>query len=262
MPPKKNSKSPIKLKPKKGFKHHSIKTRQPNTPQVILQGIECNRKIYLAWLEYSGMREGEAYFAKPIDQAWSSTVMNSSDEDASPLYPSPPHKSNKSIIDIFEVDYWTERREDKGIERRKESGPGRGFPFKTFVWTRPTIEEDPEKGSWDLNDWLIHLKDELSKFMAWTRKNEETYSPFKYSVTIRTRSRTTITPLADEILDSSLIVVIRNMFEIEKVDDILNDTDANDSIRMTFFGPDVSIKEFKYRIKNAWNNAWENDEEE
>jgi len=79
---------------------------------------------------------------------------------------------------------------------------------------------------------------------------------------IHTRSRTTITPLADEILDSSLIVVIRNMFEIEKVDDILNDTDANDSIRMTFFGPDISFKEFKYRIKNAWDNAWENDEEE
>ena len=266
MPPKKSSKSPIKspikVKSKKGFKDHTGIKRQSNKQIVILQGIQCNRNIYLAWLEYSGTREGEGYYVKPIDDAWNSTVMNNAGGHPSPLYPLPPHKSNESIIDIFQIDYWTDRRAERGIEKAKESIPGKGFPFKTFVWTRPPIEDNAEKGIWELDKWLTHLKDELLRFMAWTRKNDTTYAPFKFAVRLQTRTRKTITPLADEILDSSIIVVIRNMFEIKEIDDILNDTEADDSIRMVFFGPNVSIEEFQYRMKNAWHDLLGSDEEE
>ena len=162
----------------------------------------------------------------------------------------------KNIIDIFQVDYWTERRAEIGSPCIKQTVAGKSFPFRTFIWVRPPIEEDSEKGTWTINHWLEHLKGQIMQFMDWTRINPETYSSFQYSCNMITQAKSYISPLADEILDNAVIVVIKENYTISNINDILNSTNEEDSIRLIFFGKEVTVTEYQQRMRNAWNNVY------
>ena len=255
-PPTTSLKSPNTQKSKKLVTNKGRIQEKKLAPQITLEGIECHKHVYLAWLKYStGLRKNQGYYTKPLDDAWRATVMDNNGGEPSPLYLEPPHQSNKSIIELFQVDYWTERRAVRAVEQELMSTDGGNFAFKTFVWVRPTIEDDDERGHWQLNDWLSHLKEQLNVFVKWTKKNPDSYDFFKYPFNLTISERDGITPLADEILDKSLIVVIRDMFDSNNVQDILNDTVAEDSIRNLFFGSDVSIQSYQNRIQDAWNDV-------
>ena len=144
--------------------------------EIILKGIECYDNVYLAYLESTGQRNGEGYYVKPIDVAWKQTVCDADAENTSPkeLYPN-SNQFPGSIVDRFNVDYWVIRREEKDSMRIKTVSKDKSFPWKTFLWIRPDEEDDQVKGTWTLNMWLDHLKNEIECFMIWTRSNADVY---------------------------------------------------------------------------------------
>ena len=250
------AKSPITRRSKTHKTNYSVMKPERNLQKVTLQGLECYNNMYLGWLECGPIHNVHGYYVKPIDEAWNVTVMDSVGEAPSPLYPTPPNQSTKNIIDIFQVDYWTERRAEIGSPCIKQTVAGKSFPFRTFIWVRPPIEEDSEKGTWTINHWLEHLKGQIMQFMDWTRINPQTYSSFRFPCNMIAQAKSYISPLADEILDNAVIVVIKENYTISNINDILNSTNEEDSIRLIFFGKEVTVTEFQQRMRNAWNNVY------
>ena len=106
---RKSASSGGSLKKRKNVKAISSKVKM--TVQVILHTVECFDNVFFGYLSYTGRREGEGYYTRPLEDAYNATIINNIDGDqSSPLYPGNPG----SMIDLFKFNYFVPRRESKG----------------------------------------------------------------------------------------------------------------------------------------------------
>ena len=222
--------------------------------EIILKGIECYDNVYLAYLESTGQRSGEGYYVKPIDVAWKQTVCDAENASLKELYPN-SNQFAGSIVDRFNVDYWVNRREERDSIRIKTVSKDKSFPWKTFLWIRPDEEDDQVKGTWTLNMWLEHLKNEIERFMIWTRSNADVYTEFKYPVTLRIKSIQQIHNLADEVDDITTVEVMRVLYN----EITLKEAEKDMELKNEFFSETLDLKAYEYRLSSAWNQLEQND---
>lgn len=84
--------------------------------------------------------------------------------------------------------------------------------------------------------------------MQWTKKHENVYTAYKYQINIRINVNKGICYLADEVLDKTVVNVMKGLYIFESCEDAAEDIELKDAL----FGPDVSDEEYANRIRNAW----------
>ncbi len=232
---------------RKTFNNHAKSTGAT----IILHGVEFkDRQTRAAWISLSGMNENKGFYTNPLNKAWRATLIDS--DEPLPLYPDDV-TCTQTMAELFCIDYWVSRRESPECCNTKKADPSKPWPYMAFLYIRPQIEDEENfkgESKWSLTEWLDHLAVQFQKFMSWTKCNPSHYDSYLYSAVIKVKSIHQTYPLAHEFLDETVVEVIRNLYDVQSIEEMKNDEVLKD----TFFGESVSMEVYNVRVVNAWLN--------
>ena len=244
---------PGKKRKTKNIGHSARQTFNRNlnstASNIILNGVEFqDHQTRAAWISLSGANENKGFYTNPLSKAWHRTIVEP--DEPLPLYPGDA-TCTKTMTELFCFDYWVSRRENPECCNTKKSDMSKPWPYMTFLYICPTNENDENikgESKWNLTEWLDHLAIELQKFMTWTKHNVSYYDAYMYPANIKVKSIHQSYPLAHEVLDHTVVEVIRNLYDVPSVEDAKND----ETLKNIFFGNSVNMEMYNIRIANAW----------
>lgn len=222
-------------------------TMKVNRQSVVLEGVECADHVYVAWLHSSTDNE-TGFYLRPLQEAYRKTIIQG---NSSKLYPN-DNKNEKSMLEIMKFDYLTDRRDFTRLydnvplpfKRAHRTNPSY-FPFKCFLWMRPS---EGQYSRLSLHDWLIGLEKEISNFMQWCSVNEEYYGTWDFNpcINLHVRKQTVGMHLGMYCLDEMVVKTMECLYSDNAIEDLLN----SDEKLLDYFGPNFTNR--KERAQAAY----------